>query len=164
MIEPHLVAEAVQNKIITNISQFAFTDDNGTKQIAAGDVKIIADLPSNNKYGMKPPWCGVYYNIDEDGEVLASGNFHKLPIIIGALFSSSRGYKTDVEALRESMYYAKVSIPIIIGEYQINIGTTEEPEIVFVDLECRPQPIKIVPGVSAELAMVTSWFQYLERC
>jgi hypothetical protein len=157
-MEPFNVADAVVARLIENKSLFAY------KNKTVNSIEEIANMPNENGDvgGLKPPWLGVYYSLDLDGDVMTDGSPDDTPITIGVLCASSPGYKTETESLREAMTYARQVIDAVIGQYTVNAGTAAEPEEHLVFLQAFEQPREIILA-SAELSLVAARFKYYDR-
>ena len=153
MLTPSKVAKAVTDKLKESIAEFKF-DDN--KSIQA--IEQIAKKPDEES-GITPPWLGVFYMFDENGEVLPQGGIYNLPITIGVICSSTPGQSTDEEALEESTHYAMLVHKKIYGDYIINVGTELEPDERIVFLRSAKQPIQILQA-DADLSMVGVFCEY----
>ena len=161
MIDPGLVVDAVVSKLNANITDFQYMTPSETKTVTT--IKEIAQMPEGDDYGFKPPWIGIFYSFDDDGEVIASGHVRRLPVTIGALVASSPNYKIESEALREVLSYAPKLMNYIIDEFEVNVGTAQNPDLQYVELSAKAQPIKIIQA-TADLALIAVWFEYFDHC
>ncbi|MBU1096850.1 MAG: hypothetical protein KKB34_10250 [Bacteroidetes bacterium] len=157
-LEPFNVVDAVITKLLENRSGFFY------KQCSVNSIAEIAKIPGadGEDHGLKPPWLGVYYSLDLDGDVMSDGSPDDTPVTIGVLCASSPGYKSETESLREAMVYARQVIDVVIGQYVINAGTDTEPDEKLVFLQTHEQPREIMLA-SAELSLVAVRFKYYDR-
>jgi hypothetical protein len=124
-------------------------------------IKEIAEMPDTNESGMAPPWLGVFYNLEDGGEVLEDGSVAYLPTTIAVLCSSTPGHDSETASLREAMSYARQLVKYIKGDYTINVGTVDEPDERIVTLRAKQQPFDIMQA-TADLSLVVVKFQYID--
>lgn len=169
-LEPYDVAEAVVQLIKSKIDQFVYND---RCRVSINSVREIASLFDGDgavSVGMKPPWLGVYYNLDLEGDIMADGSPDSVPVEINILCCSSVGYENETKALRESMFYARQLVKVIpqgnldpaTGYFEINLGTEANPDVRLLKLECDPQPREIV-SADPNMSLVIAKFRYEDR-
>ena len=156
-LEPGHVADAVVNKLKSEIEDFSYNDNQ------VQEIVHIAKKPDTDD-GVAPPWIAVAYFFGEDGQVLPGGNIYNLPVTIAIICSSTPGHLTDADALREAFHYARIAYDKTIsqcGEMEINVGTEAEPDIRLVNLKAAKQPFEILEA-GADLALVGAFFEYYD--
>lgn len=154
-LEPGHIVDAVVERLVNNRLDIKF------KLAHINTVKEIAEMPDTNDSGMTPPWLGVFYNLEDGGEVLQDGSVSYLPVTIGILCSSTPSAESETASLRESMSYARQIVKYVNGDYSIDIGTVEEPDVRIVTLRAKSQPFEIMQA-DAELSLVVAKFQYID--
>ncbi len=154
ILEPEHVVKAVVKKLKSQKGLIRF----GEYEIKT--IAEIAEMPDEDS-GFSPPWLGVYYLLDDEGEVLEGGIPDDVPVTIGILCSSTPGQSSSCKALAEAMAYAKKIIPLVIGEYEINSGTEEEPMEHLVYLRAHARPREIIQA-NSDLSMVVARFFYID--
>ncbi len=150
-LEPAHVADALVEKL-KSLTDLTY----GDKSVKT--IKAIAVKPDDDS-GFTPPYIGVAYIYDTDGQKISGGHVHKIPVTLALICSSSPGYRYETEALREALHYARTAVKKCIGELIVNIGTKEEPNNVIVYLSAQTKPIEIFEA-DPDLSIVAGYLEY----
>lgn len=168
-LEPNDVIVAVRDWIKDNPASLIYKG----KTISPNNVILITDDPTNKDPEepdfIQPPWVGIFFNTIEGGVVENGGEAIEVPILIGALCSSSKDCTDSNEALREAMGFARQIINLVIKKglddqtYVVNVAQPGDPEeLKMFTLRCDPLPREVITA-SANLSVVMARFRYLEN-